>query len=412
MFPSDIVRFAVSDGVTVPPPTPEALRFYVTGNVWWVIRTLWAIGVPLVMLALGGGPWLERLAARLTRRPFWQPPVAFAVLSVLLFCINLPLAFYLGYIRLHAYGLSNQTIAKWGSDRLIAFGLYVLVGAIAATVAFALLRRWPRGWWAAAGALACPLIAFGALIVPLWVDPLFNDFQPMERGPLEQELRQLAAQAGAGEVAIFVVEKSVDTTAVNAYVTGLGGTKRIVLWDTLLDALSPDQVAAVAAHELGHYVLRHVSIGIVFYSGLTLAGLGLVHLAAGSAVHRWGRRFGITHLGQPAALPLLLAMAYAVSVVLAPPGLAFSRYLEREADRFALELTRDNQAVASAYAALQTSNLSNPWPGPVYVFMRASHPPLGARITFANTYQPWETGAPLRHGHRITPPAETAAQAR
>jgi STE24 endopeptidase len=196
---------------------------------------------------------------------------------------------------------------------------------------------------------------------------------------------------------VFEVNKSVDTKRVNAYVTGVGRTKRIVLWDTLLDKLEPDQVAFVVAHEMGHFVLRHVLALIALTAVLALVSLYLIHRVAGRLIHRFGHRFGFTELSDPASLPLLVLLATVVSFVTTPLLLGFTRHQEHEADRFALELTRDNRAAATAFVRLQEENLAIPRPGVLFMLWRGSHPALGDRVDFANRYRPWTSGEPLRY---------------
>ena len=184
----------------------------------------------------------------------------------------------------------------------------------------------------------------------------------------------------------------------NAYVTGLGSSKRIVLWDTLLDKLDAREVRVVMAHEMGHYVLNHVMQGLLAGFCGILVALYLVYRAANFLLPRYKDRFGFDQLSDVASLPLLLLLVQAAALLMMPLGLAFSRHLEHEADRFALELTRDNHAAATAFVRLQSENLSNPRPGPLYMLLRASHPSLAERIEFANDYRPWEQGEPLRYG--------------
>jgi len=184
------------------------------------------------------------------------------------------------------------------------------------------------------------------------------------------------------------VNKSVDTEKVNAYVTGVGRTKRIVLWDTLLARLTPQETRFVVGHELGHYVLGHVWINILISWGLTLVGLYGAHRGAGFLLAHFSGRFGFTTLADPASLPLLMLLLSLFSFVVGPASLALSRHHERQADRFGLDLTGDNHAAATAFVALQKQNLAVPRPGLLYKIFRASHPPIGERVDFINSYRP------------------------
>ncbi len=237
--------------------------------------------------------------------------------------------------------------------------------------------------------LSVPCLFTGMLIKPIWIDPLFNRFGPMRNAALEKKILDLAGHAGIEGSRVFEVEKSIDTKAVNAYVTGVFTTKRIVLWDTLLAKLDEKEVLQVMGHEMGHYVLGHVGRSIVLSSGLTLLGLLLVDRFGRFLVARYSARLGFERLSDVASVPLLLMLIEVAVFLLSPAALAYSRYQEHEADRFALELTRDNQSGARSFVKLLEENLSNPRPGPIFKFFRSSHPSIGERIDFCNSYHPW-----------------------
>jgi Zn-dependent protease with chaperone function len=311
--------------------------------------------------------------------------------------LGLPFSFYVGFVRQHAYGLSSQTLEKWVADWIKGVVVSGIGLALVLWIPYLLLRRSPRRWWLYAGLATIPVTTLLYVVSPILVDPLFNEFGPLRDQSLERRILALARRAGIPESRVFQVNKSVDTKRVNAYVTGVGGTKRIVLWDTLLDKLEPDQVAFVVAHEMGHFVLRHMLTLIALVAVLALTSLYVIHRVAGGLIRRFGHRFGFTQLSDPASLPLLILLGTAVSFVTTPVILAVTRYQEREADRFALELTRDNRAAATAFVRLQEENLAIPRPGVLFMLWRGSHPALGDRVDFANRYRPWERGEPLRY---------------
>jgi Zn-dependent protease with chaperone function len=220
---------------------------------------------------------------------------------------------------------------------------------------------------------------------------------------LERRIERLAARAGIPDSRIYEVKKSDETRQVNAYVTGFGGTKRIVLWDTLVDRLRPDEVEFVVGHEIGHFVLRHTLTVIVGATLLVTLSLWIVHRAAGWLITRFGRRFGFDRLDDVASLPLLALVGGGVMLAASPAALALSRWQEHEADRFGLEITRDNNAAARAFVRLQEDNLAVPRTGLLFRLWRGSHPDLADRIEFANRYSPWLRGQPLRYGDRFAP---------
>jgi Zn-dependent protease with chaperone function len=303
-----------------------------------------------------------------------------------------------GFAREHAYGLSTQRLGKWVGDELKGLGIGVVVGAIVIWVPYLLLARSPGRWWLWTGALTLPFFTLVLLITPVFIAPLFNKFGPMKDKALEGEVLGVAARAGVEGARVFEVEKSVDTDKVNAYVTGVGRTKRIVLWDTLLARLTPRQTKFVVGHELGHYVLGHVWINILISSALTILGLYGVHRTADFVLRAFGTRFGFDRLADPASMPLLMLLLSLFALLITPASLALSRHHEHEADRFGLELTHDNHAAATGFVALQQQNLAVPRPGWLYKLLRASHPPIGERVDFINGYHPWAEGRGERYG--------------
>jgi STE24 endopeptidase len=383
--------------VMVPEPTPLALSYYRSGNVLWGVGTVLSLVLPALLLWTGWSARLRTLGLRFGRR--WLPSLMIYALlfTGVMALLGLPFSFYIGFVRQHAYGLSNQTLEKWLTDWMKGVLVSGIGLATVLWIPYLLLRKSPRRWWLYAGLATIPVTTVLFIVSPILIDPLFNEFGPLRDQALEQRILALARRAGIPESRVFEVNKSIDTKRVNAYVTGVGRTKRIVLWDTLLDKLESDQVAFVVAHEMGHFVLRHVLALIALAAVLALTSLYLIHRVAGRLIRRFGHRFGFSQLSDPASLPLLILLATAVSLITTPLVLAFTRHQEHEADRFALELTRDNRGAATAFVRLQEENLAVPRPGMLFMLWRGSHPALGERVDFANQYRPWERGEPLRY---------------
>jgi STE24 endopeptidase len=383
--------------VTVPEPSRLALEYYRTGNVLWVVDTTVAIVLPAILLFSGASSYLRRVASRIGRR--WLPTlVLYALGFVLVYAVlTLPLAYYEDFVRQHAYGLSNQTGAKWLGDWLKSLAVSALGLSLVLWIPYGLLRRSPGRWWLYAGLATAPIAALLLVVSPIWIDPLFNRFERMQDRVLEHRILDLAQRAGIAGSRVYQVQKSVDTKTVNAYVTGIGATKRIVLWDTILTKLGTDQILFVMAHEMGHFVLHHTLSIILASTLLVTASLYVVHRLASSLIARFSSRFGFAQLSDVASFPLLLWLGTLVTLVSTPAVLALSRHQEHEADRFALELTRNNRVAATTFVRLQQENLSIPRPGALFTFWRASHPALGDRVDFANSYRPWAEGKPLRY---------------
>jgi Zn-dependent protease with chaperone function len=379
--------------VRVPEPTEKALQFYRSGNRLWVLNHAWAIGLPAVLACSGLSARLGKVARRLGRVWFFTIGVYVVMYLAVVFVLELPLAYYEEFVRLHAYGLSNQTLGKWLGDSAKSLVVAMVGGFLFAWVPYLLLARSPRRWWLYTAILSIPFLFFVMLVAPIWIDPCFNRFGPMKNKALERSILALAARAGIDGSRVFEVDKSVDTNAVNAYVKGVFSTKRIVLWDTLIAKLDEPELLFVMGHEMGHYCLGHVVRSILLSGIVTLAGLFMVDWLGRRLVARYPRRLGFKQLADVASLPLLLMLLEVAFLVLSPVALAYSRMQEHEADQFALDLTRTNRAGAMSFVKLQEENLSNPRPGRLFQFLRASHPSIGERIDYCNTYHPWISGA-------------------
>jgi Zn-dependent protease with chaperone function len=396
---------AASDAlVSVPAPTEKALRYHQGNTVLWFVGQAFALALPLALLLTGSSAWMRTFATRLAGGRFYPTlAITFVLLSLVIFLIDLPLSFYAGYWREHLYGLSHQRFGKWAGDQAKGLGVGIVVGLLVLWVPYWLLARSPQHWWLWTAMLALPFYLLTLLIAPLWIAPLFNKFGPMQDKALESEILAEAKRAGVEGARVFQVDKSVDTTKVNAYVTGVGGSKRIVVWDTLMKRLSPAQTKYVVGHELGHYVLGHVWINVLLSTALTFLGLLGAHLVSRFFLDHFGARMGFHTLADVASMPLFMFLLTLFSLVITPATLAFSRYHERQADRFGLDLTHDNHAAATAFVALAQQNLAVPRPGLLYKIFRASHPPIGERVDFINSYKPWEKGQPGTFDDRIRP---------
>lgn len=387
--------------VPVPVMTEKAARYYQSGIALWFVNTIWSLLIPGLFLFTGFSARIRDWAQKLGRKWFFVIILYFIIFIVLNYIIDFPLSYYQDFSREHAYDLSNQTFSKWLGDSLKELLVGLILGSLFLWIPYLLLKKSPKRWWLYTSILFIPFLVFILLIAPIWIDPLFNDFGPMKDKGLEKKILALADKAGIQGSRVYEVNKSVDTKTVNAYVTGFGDTKRIVLWDTTLAKLNDQEVLIVMGHEMGHYVLGHVWKGILFFSLLVLITLYVAYKTAGLLIARYKDRFGFDRLSDIASLPLILLLISAFSLVITPIGFTFSRYQEHEADRFGLEAVQDNHAAAMAFVKLQQENLSNPRPGWLSKLWRSSHPPLGERIDFSNEYRPWEKGQQLKYGHLL-----------
>lgn len=324
-------------------------------------------------VAFAYGPLAARLDRATNASPVWlRPALFFGPLSLLGALADLPTSFVQGYTLERRFGLSDQPRHAWLSDYAKAALLGAALSAFLGTLLGAAVRRAPRKWpWlAAAGTL--PLFIAANVIVPLYVFPLFNKFEPVV-GSLEARLRALAARFGVGDAAILRMDMSRQTRKANAFVTGIARTHRIVLGDTLIEHFPENETEFVVAHELGHYVNRDTwrMIGLGEVLALTLF---LFANAAASSEEREALR------DRPLLVVRIYALMLVATQVLRPLLFAFSRSREWAADRFAIAATRDAGAGASAFRRLRDQNLADEDPPPWYELFFSSHPSLRARI--------------------------------
>ncbi len=385
--------------IPVPEPSEKTLRYYRSGNVLWVLSNIWGLLIPAAFLFTGFSARIRNFARSVGRKWILIIGIYVVIYTCLNFLIDFPLDVYQGFIRQHAYELSNQSFSQWLSDSMKSLMIVTMMGALFLWIPYLLLKNSPRRWWLYTSMAAVPFLLFVLLIQPIWIAPLFDEFGPMQDRALEERILQLADRAGIEEGDVFEVNKSEDTETVNGYVVGLLNTKRIVLWDTLLEKLNPEQVLVVMGHEMGHYVLGHMWKLVLFFSLLILVILYAVHRTAAIMIDRFQHRFGFDKLSDIASLPLLVLLFSVFLLAATPVAFAFTRHLELEADRFGLEITQDNHAMATGLLFLHDENLRHPRPGLLYKLWRSWHPVPAERIEFANTYRPWETGDELKYAN-------------
>lgn len=389
--------------VAVPEASEQAMRYYHSGNVLWFLGQIWSLGVPLLFLWRGFTGKLSRFSERWGKNWYFTIVIYLALFILISTLLNFPLDFYAGFIREHAYGLSTQSFGRWMGN--YGKGIFVtIISALAFIwIFYWLLKKSPRKWWLYGSFVSIAISFFMMLIQPIWIDPLFNSFGPMKDKGLEKQILDLANRAGINDGRVFEVDMSQDTNTVNAYVIGFGSTKRIVLWDTTMQQMKPAEILFVMGHEMGHYVLHHLWWSLAYFSILAVVTFYLIYKASNYLMERYKKKFGFKQLSNIASVPLFLLLINVFSLLSDPLSNAISRHMEHEADRFGLEITQDNKAAAEAFIVLQQSNLANPRPGLLYKIWRSSHPPLGERIDFCNSYCPWKQDQPEKYGKYFKP---------
>ena len=360
----------------------------------------WSVLVLLLALWLRWPASLRNWAERVTRRRWLQGAIDLALSVAFLALLPLPLALYSHHIA-RAYGLSVQSWAGWSADQAKSLLLSLAVFTPLLLLLFWLIRRSPRSWWLWFWMCTVPIIVFAVFISPMWIDPMFNRFTPLAQSDpqLTGRLEALAQHAGLDipPSRMFLMQASEKVTGINAYVTGIGASKRIVVWDNTARQLPADQILFITGHEMGHYVLNHIYKGLAFTA---LSLLGLLWLAARSAAwlaRRCGPRWAIRGLDDWAALALLVLVATCAGFLFSPIANAFSRAEEHQADVYGQEaihgLVADPQRTASgAFITLGRVSLDAPHPNPLAEFWLSTHPSISERVRFTANYNPWPPG--------------------
>ena len=297
---------------------------------------------------------------------------------------SLPLGWYSGHVVERRYGLSNESLGHWAIDEVKSLGIGMLLGCGGATLVYFLIRLSPDWWWVSAGALFTLIIVGLTNLAPILLLPLFYTVKPLDREALRARLLALAERAGARVLGAYEWGLSAKTKKANAALAGIGGTRRILVSDTMLAEYSDEEIEVVLAHELAHHVHGDIWKGIAFESALMLAGFYL----AARTLAALSDRFGLRSVADPAGLPLLLLAAGAVSLVMMPVAHAVSRAYERSADRFALDLTKNPRAFISAMRRLGAQNLAEEHPSRIVQWLFYSHPPITERIAAARAFSP------------------------
>jgi Zn-dependent protease with chaperone function len=329
----------------------------------------------------------ESIALRLASSR-WEPALTVLAYVLLLSILNeigsLPLGFYSGFALERRYGLSNETWGAWLRDHAVALGIGLVLAWGGVGIIYALIRWSPDRWWLAAGAAFALFIIGLTNLAPVVLLPLFYTVKPLDRASLCARLMTLAERAGARVVGAYEWGLGDKTKKANAALTGIGGTRRILISDTMLAEYSDEEIEVVLAHELAHHVHHDIWKGVVFESVLTLAGFFLASRLLAALAGFLGLR-GVSDI---AGLPLLLLAAGAVSFVMVPVAHALSRAYERSADRFALALTNNPSAFVSAMRRLGAQNLAEEHPSKLVQWLFYSHPPLRERIAAAQGFTP------------------------
>jgi STE24 endopeptidase len=383
-----------------PERRAKAIAYSDARYLLYFADNAWSLLVVLVILFSGASAmfrdWGERASgSRLARGAIYQ-----ALLIGATAVLDLPTSIVGHKLSLH-YDQSIQGWPSWFWDWAKGQFLFLLLGVIWIWIMYAIIRRSPRRWWFYLGLAWMPLLLFIIVIMPVFVAPLFNKFEPLNitHPELVRRIEQVAHHAGL-QIApsrIFEMKASLKQNSVNAYVSGFGKTKRIVVWDTTIAKMTPDEILFVVGHEMGHYVLHHIAKGFVFAALEAFVTFYLAFVGMHWALARWGARWKIRGEDDFASLPVFLLVFGLVQFLLTPMNMAFARAQEHHADIFGLEVIHEivpdpQDAAVGAFRILGNINLADPDPNPFIRFWLYSHPPMNERIRFARQYDPWARG--------------------
>jgi STE24 endopeptidase len=340
--------------------------------------------------------WSERFSSK----SFLQSAVFSPLLLLTIAVLTLPLDIY-GELVEKQYGISVQGWGWWSWDWVKGELISLVLGTILIWLLFLVIRRSPGRWWFYFWLISLPIGVFLVFLQPLVIDPMFHKFEPLQQKDpaLTASLEQMVHRAGQDipPERMFWMGAGEKTTGLNAYVTGIGASKRIVVWDNTIAKMNTPQIVFVAGHEMGHYVLKHIPKGLALFAVLLLIAFYLGYRTIGWVLARCSSHWEIRGLEDWAALPVLLLLLSVFSFVMTPVGAAFSRYFEHQADQYGLEVTHgltpdSRQVAAQAFQVLGEVGLSDPDPNPMNVFLFYDHPPITDRVQFSLTYDPWASG--------------------
>jgi len=392
-----------TQGYRLPPEKYRQAVAYARARDWlYFIRVAWGFLVLALILRWRLGARFRDWAERAGRSRLVQAIVFAPLLLLTLDALELPAGMYSHWLA-RKYEQSIEPWGAWFQDWAKSEGLGILLGTFLIWMLYGLIRRSPRRWWFYSWLASLPIIVFLLFISPVLIDPLFFRYEPLAaRQPqLAAQIETVVQRAGMHIPPdhLFEMKASQKLKTLNAYVTGIGASKRVVVWDTTIARMTRPQILFVFGHEMGHYVLGHVPRGIAAFAMVLLVFLYAGFRLLRWMLARWRERWAIRAVDDWASLPALLLLLSVFSFLATPVGNAFSRYLEHQADVYGLEVIHGvvpdaPEVSAQAFQILGEVDLEEPDPPAFIKFWLYSHPPLNERILLARTYNPWANGQP------------------
>ncbi|HEV2348484.1 MAG TPA: M48 family metallopeptidase [Terriglobia bacterium] len=391
-----------------PAQRARAVAYSHTRYVIYFLGTALALAVYLFLWRAKVVVAYRHWARRASSRHFVQCLIFVPLFFVTASLIEFPLDYYSGFALEKRFGFSNQTFLSWLGDWGKALVITVVSGVFVVWILYSVIRRSPRRWWFYFWLVTIPLTLGMILIEPLVLDPLFYKFTPLEQThpSLTARIELMLHRAGLNipESRILEMDASTKTNAVNAYVNGIGSSKRVVVWDTTLRVMNEDETLLVLGHETGHYVLGHVLKGFVEFEVGAFFALWAGFAILERVIKRTNSGMNLEGVGDLASLPIMLFVLTLLTFLSTPVYCALSRRVEHQADQFGLEVAYGvvadpNAAEARSLQILGEQDLEDPDPAAFIKFWLYTHPPLDERIRFATSYKPWAEGKPMELVH-------------
>ncbi len=365
---------------TLQGPARAKSDAYFEGGYWLIAwGTLVSVLIDGLLLRFGVSARFRNLGERLFKRPAgvtWITALCYSVAGTVL---TLPWSIYTGFVRERQYDLMNQGLGEWLFDMAKNVGISLVIFPLLVMAVYAVIRRFPKNWWVMATGVIAAFLAFGMLIGPVYIAPLFNTYTELPAGPVRDRIVAMAKSKNIPSEHIYLFDASKQSKAISANVSGIGPTMRISLNDNLLNRSTPQEIAAVMGHEMGHYVLNHVWWGLAFFSALAALTMFLVSRIAPALIARYGARWGgIRDLGDPASLPVMGILIATFMSIATPITKTMIRVDESQADAFGLDVAQEPDGFASV--AMKLSEYRKIEPGPVEEALFFDHPSGATRV--------------------------------
>lgn len=354
------------------------LLFFLSTPFEWLIY--------LLILLFGFSKAFKNWAEQSARNKIAQTAIYMIWLSFFAYVATFPVS-YISYSLAKTYNISTQSFPSWMKDQLIDFWINYGFMLVTVLVLYWLMKKSTKRWWLYTWLLSVPFTIFMMFLQPVVIDPLYNDFYPLKNKELEAKILELASKADIPAQHVFEVNMAEKTNALNAYVTGVGSNSRIVLWDTTLNRLNDEQILFIMAHEMAHYVEKHIYFGIAGYLLMSLFGLYLVSRLMDWGVQKWGKEFKIPAVHDIRSFPLFLIITSMLMFASSPLSNFVSRYQETRADRYAIELTKNTEAAITSFQVLSKAGLSQVNPPLLVKIFRYGHPTMLERISRLEEYE-------------------------